>query len=390
VALKVLHVFDKYLNRTMNWAHRLIGHTPDTEVFIAAPIIVENEFYDSRFTFWKSPFQWQSPKDEWSVGRLQNLVAIGFYKKTSFYRSFLKKRIKKEKIDVIHAHFGQVGVELMDIAKELNIPLVVTFYGYDFQVIPNKKPEYKSYYKKLFGIADKVLCLGSVGKERLVSMGCPSEKIQVNKLAIEPHKIEAGVREKRPNQLTMLQAGTITEKKGHIYTINAFIQCLSKCPNQKLYIVGEEQDLEITNALKSLVAQHQLENKVIFKPVMDYTELLDMMRSVDVFIHPSCFSKTGDCEGGTPVVLQDAMATGLPIISSFHVDIPEGVLDGKTGILAEEKDVAALAKAIQRFYEMNNDTYHQFSSATRQHVETNYDVRQSGIQLAKVYESVCV
>ena len=55
----------------------------------------------------------------------------------------------------------------------------------------------------------------------------------------------------------------------------------------------------------------------------------------------------GDTEAGAPVAILEAQATGLPVISSYHADIPEVVVDGKSALLAPERDAETLAKHLR-------------------------------------------
>ena len=59
------------------------------------------------------------------------------------------------------------------------------------------------------------------------------------------------------------------------------------------------------------------------------------------------FAKNGDTEAGAPVAILEAHATGLPVISSYHADIPDVVVDGKSALLAPERDVGTLAKHLR-------------------------------------------
>ena len=54
--MKVLHIFDRYLNSTMNCAYKLIKHTPEVDVQVSAPILIKNQFLDPAFTFMRNPY----------------------------------------------------------------------------------------------------------------------------------------------------------------------------------------------------------------------------------------------------------------------------------------------------------------------------------------------
>ena len=80
-----------------------------------------------------------------------------------------------------------------------------------------------------------------------------------------------------------------------------------------------------------------------YKP-HDY--FLEMLYQADLFLSPSITASNGDTEGGAPVAIIEAGASGLPVISTRHADIPEVVLDGHTGLLSPERNVHGLVAAI--------------------------------------------
>ena len=91
-----------------------------------------------------------------------------------------------------------------------------------------------------------------------------------------------------------------------------------------------------------------------------------------------------DCEGGAPIVLLDAQATGLPIISTKHCDIPDEVSHKKSGFLADEKNNEQLSKYIKKFYRMSSLEYIAFSKNARNHIEKNYDISNN----RKIFDSL--
>jgi len=110
------------------------------------------------------------------------------------------------------------------------------------------------------------------------------------------------------------------------------------------------------------------------------------MKTFHVFIHPNQYGEKRDSEGGAPVVLMDAQATGMPVLSTFHCDIPIVVIHGVTGILVKEKDVNGLAEAIKKFYDMEESVYLEYCEQARKHIEENCD--SVGIRLKKIYETI--
>jgi colanic acid/amylovoran biosynthesis glycosyltransferase len=373
----------------MNWAYRLIKYTPDTEPYIAAPLLVNNRFYDKAFRYIEEPFQQffnvKMPDNEWDVSRLRYYWYAAALR--SFYPHYVKSVIFKEEIDLMHAHFAHVGVEYMRLAAKYNIPLIVSFYGTDYERLPFEQPKYKKLYQEMFQKATFLICEGENGVKLLENMGCPKAKIRIVKLGIDSSTITFFTKKKQPNQLRLIQAATFTETKGFTDTVQAFAKALVTCPNMYLTLVGEKFEADYWHEVSQLIDYHQLSDRVV---VLDFIEndFHGFLSQFDVFIHPSRYSKLRECEGGAPIVLLDAQAVGLPIISTTHCDIPSEVLHKKTGLLSPEKDIAALAKSIETFYEMNNETYQIFAKNARQHVESEYDSVKNSAGLRAIYAEV--
>jgi colanic acid/amylovoran biosynthesis glycosyltransferase len=324
------------------------------------------------------------PSDEWRFSRWQVLLAAASMR-SSFYQNFLKRRLKNDLPHVAHAHFGNVATAYLSVLKSLKIPLAVSFYGYDYQSVMQRNLDFRQKYAELFEYASAVICLGAFAKKHLLNLGCPAKKIHAIRLAIDPLEVPFSERKKPARSLRLLQVGTFTEKKGHFYTLRAFAAALKTCPDMTLTLLGEKLDNGIVPQLQRFIAENDLSDHVhLFDNMLTYSELCDHFQNFDAFIHPSITAENGDCEG-TPVVLMDAQASGLPAISTFHSDIPEVVLHEKTGLLTPEKDVPGLAAAIRRFYEMGEEEYAQFGRQARGHIEANFDVRRSGERLKQLY-----
>ncbi len=95
-----------------------------------------------------------------------------------------------------------------------------------------------------------------------------------------------------------------------------------------------------------------------------------------------------DCEGGAPIVLLDAQATGMPTISTNHCDIPDEVIHGNTGLLCKERDSSSIAQAIKTFYKMNQKEYNRYAKNARKHIEESYDIRKNAIKVMDIYNEI--
>lgn len=386
--MKVVHLFDRYLNSTMNWVYNLLRFTPKLDPVIAAPVIYQNQFHTAAFQFIYSPLQYQRKMDEWSVHPLQNMIVKLDHRFWGIYRRHLLKHLKAEKPDLLHAHFGNVAWQYLPLARKLDLPLVVSFYGYDYELVPYEKPVFRERYQTLFREASAILVAGPHGVEVLKKMGCPKAKIHTLPLGIIPDDIPFEERSKPAGRLHLLQAATITEKKGHTYALEAFQRFHRHHPNSTLSLVGEVIDRELFQKLMQQIREARLEESVRYLPFVPYDSFHRFLHQFDAFLHPSCFAQNRDSEGSAPIVLLDAQASGLPVIASDHCDIAEEVVHGKTGWIAPEKEVEGLVKGLEYFYNLPEADFAAYSRRARMHVETRYDIRHSGPRLQQIYQQV--
>lgn len=387
--MKVLHLYDLYLPHTMNWAYRMMRAVPDTRIWAAAPWMVRNEYFNPDIRFFVRPLQRFSgwiPETEWkNFWFSSRLIRSELYWPT--YRNWLLRQLKNDRPDVLHAHFAPVGYRYLSLAEKLDIPLVVSFYGYDYESLIARKPVWKERYKQIFQRAASVTCLGDHGREVLMKQGCPPAKIAVVPMNIHPIEFPFAEREKIAGRLRLVQVATITEKKGYLDTLRAVQLVMRDCPNVHLTIAGEKSDGHLVKKMHHFIHSNGLEDKVTWLDFFAHDALPAFFRQFDVFIHPSHYTRTRDSEGA-PAVILEAQATGLPVISTFHADIPSEVVQGKTGLLSRENDPDTLAAHIRRFYWMEDEEYQSFSHVACQYVEENFDVKNTALQLRALYDSL--
>ena len=379
--LRVLHTFGQYLHQTENWSYRLIRALPDCKVQVGAERFLKCSFYDERFDFLEFPFRpFDRPRRGFSDRALNAFISHALL---PLYPRWLARQAAP--VDVVHAHFGYIGWQYRQTARLLRAPLVVSFYGADYTRLPNEKPEWRGRYQRLFREAALVLCEGQYGRRQIVELGCPPDKAAVLHLGVDTPAIATVIRPKAPGELRLIQVASFREKKGQLFTARAFRRALASCPNMTLTFVG--QDVEhLRSGVEAALGDAR--KRVRFLDSIDFKNLHNFLADYHVFIHPSVHASDGDCEGGAPVVLLDAQATGMPVIATTHCDIPEEVVHGQTGLLCPERDEASLAEMIENFYAMPADAYQQMSARARQHVETEFDAAKSAQTLFGWYQKL--
>ena len=142
-----------------------------------------------------------------------------------------------------------------------------------------------------------------------------------------------------------LAVGRFVAKKGPLQTLEAFRRCLQKAGSlqaAELWMIGEGPLLPLA---QRYVEQHRLQRQVRFEGAGSQAIVAERMREVRAFVQHSQVAPDGDSEG-SPVAVMEAQLSGLPVVATRHAGIPEVVVDGSTGLLVDEGDVAGMAEAM--------------------------------------------
>lgn len=287
------------------------------------------------------------------------------------------------KFDIIHCHFGPNGI-IGAYLKEIGIPMkyITSFHGYDVNSYP--KIAGKNIYSDLFRKGNIFTANTNFTKQEVVKLGCNEKKIVILPEGFKIEKFKFSIRKIKPGKLIkILTIGRLVEKKGHKYAIQAIAKVVKKYKNIEYTIAG---DGPLREELRDLVSKLKIGKYVKFLGAVEQNEVLKLYQQAHIFILPSVTANNGDQEGQA-LVLQEAQAVGLPVISTFHNGIPEGVLDGQSGFLVPEKDVDALAERLEYLIE-RSEVWPEMGYAGRKFVEEHYDIDKLNNRLVKIYESL--
>lgn len=385
---RILHVFNHYLPKTENWVYQLISNTTDCEQHIAAKVYLENIPGKTPFHFMDNPQSELEAEDQQTDWK-KNIFKKAYIRASkSLKKSFeeqLREYVLKNKIDIVHAHFANMGWEVQSALNDIKAPIVVSFYGWDYEMLPHVKPEWKLKYQEMFDKVDLILTEGKHGKEVLVGKGCEEDKICVQKLGIERTLIKFRVKEKKQEELKLIQIASFTEKKGQLYTVKAFDRALAQSPNIHLTLIGDNREEVYRTEVLQFIDEQGLQEKITIKDFIPYDELVNELSKHHVFIHPSCYAKNMNCEGGAPTIIFNAAGSGMPTIATTHCDIPSLVIDGKTGHLSEEKNIEDLAANISKYYKMSREEFEKISTAAHEHIAEDYCIEENASQLSEYY-----
>jgi colanic acid/amylovoran biosynthesis glycosyltransferase len=292
-----------------------------------------------------------------------------------------------KKLSLIHGHFGPDGIYAMRLAEKLNIPFVVTFYGYDITV--SRKEMWLSGSPSIYQFllneeelkqkASVFIAFSSFLRQKLIEKGYPEEKIIQLHSGIDIEKFSPA--NKPADERYIFCVGRHTQKKGIDTLLKAFARIAKKHPKISLLQVGTGT---MTVKLQALATELGINNQVRFLGAQPYEVIQKLMRDAEIFALPSQTAYNGDSEG-LPLVILEAAACGIPIVSTWHSAIPDAVSDGKTGFLVAEKDDKSLAEKLDILL-CDRALGKSMGSQGRELICENFDIRKQTNKLEDIYD----
>ena len=190
---------------------------------------------------------------------------------------------------------------------------------------------------------------------------------------------------KEPGEmLEILSVARLTEKKGLHVAIEACHQLKEQGVAFRYRILGIGP---WERRLRTLIEQYQLDDVIEMPGFMPSHQVKEMLEQADVFLLPSITGTDGDMEG-IPVALMEAMAVGIPVISTVHSGIPELVESGKSGWLVPENDAQALAERLAAFSQLDGEGITPIVGRAREKIVTEFNQAIINNQLASLLQTL--
>ena len=193
-------------------------------------------------------------------------------------------------------------------------------------------------------------------------------------LSRDKARIRLGIGE---NEKVALFVGNINPVKGVEYLIEGMGSLAGKFPQARLFIVGRDMQ---NGKIQHLVRERNLQAKVVFTGFVPPAQIPQYMIAADVFVLPSVTE-------GFPNVLLEAMAAGLPLVSTDVCGLPEIVEDGENGLLVPPEDPQGLAEAISRLLD-DEDLRKRMGKNARKRAESHFGWDVITGRLEEIYNSV--
>jgi colanic acid/amylovoran biosynthesis glycosyltransferase len=308
------------------------------------------------------------------------------------YSPALLRQVKAAELALVHAHFAVDGLVAQSFSDRLKLPLVTTLHGFDVTTtmrdfMRSKRPALMRYallHKRLQQRGDLFLAVSDFIANQAQAAGFPSHRIVRHYMGIDtarftpmpPSAPETG-------EVRLLHVARLVEKKGTVHLLTALANLRSKHPQARLEIIG---DGPLKTALQAQASALGLHDMVRFTGSVPHSTITARMRDSHIFVLPSVTASNGDSEG-LPIVLLEAAACGLPVVSTWHAGIPEAVVHEQTGLLTREHDVSALTDALDAL--LSSPTLRaQLGQQARTHMCKHFDIATQGHALEAIYRRV--
>ena len=266
-------------------------------------------------------------------------------------------------------HFGPQATLGMTIALAIDRPAVTIFHGDDLSRLLRDRL-WVERYRAVASLGMHALCISDAGRQKLIDIGWPSSQIDVIHLGVDTHRfrfVPPAQRWPAGRARRLLMVARLVEKKGVDVALDAMRRLRDRGCDVELRIVGDGPE---RTRIEGLIRNWQLTN-VALLGALEHALTRHEFSQAHLYIQPSITAASGDQEG-IPVSLMEAMAGGLPVISTRHSGIPELVIDGQTGHLTAECDAEGLAAAIERLTR-DGVSAERFAQAARARVEQEFD-----------------
>lgn len=290
--------------------------------------------------------------------------------------------IAEEPFHVLHCQFGQLGVAVQSI-RDCGITdagLVTSFRGTDAMKIATRNP---ARFARLFKKGDRFLAVSRAIGKRLEELGCPAEKIVILRSGVDLNRFEYRGYRKPHDPIRLLTIARLAPIKGVEFALRAVKQLISAGMNVEYRVLGDGPS---AGRLADLVRTLGIDEQVIFEGRVDSRRVREALQAADILLAPSITGPQGEQEG-LPNSLKEAMATGIPAITTNTGGIPELISDGQTGYIVDEKDEMALADKIAGLVQNWRSTEAVVESARRK-IELEYDLAALNRDIEAIYREV--
>ena len=319
---------------------------------------------------------------------LRSLNIFKYGKKAASFRMLytaIPLLCRRPKYDIIQCHFGKNGLKavfLKDIGA-IEGKLITAFHGLDLSGFVKGLGD--RIYDPLFDKGNLFLPISEFWRRRLIELGCDRDKIIVHRMGIDCSKFAFTPRKlSADGRIQIVTIARLVEKKGVEYGVRAVAKLAKNNRDIQYNIVG---DGYLREPLERLIQELEVSDTVKLIGWKQQQEIIEILNDADILLAPSVTSQKNGDQEGIPIVLMEAMAMGLPIISTQHSGIPELVQNNVSGFLVPEQDVEGLTEKLNYLLE-HPEIWPKMGQAGRLYIQEHHDIDKLNDQLVEIYRKL--
>lgn len=280
----------------------------------------------------------------------------------------------RAEVDHLHAHFATTAARLANLTWRMGGPTYsVTTHAKD---IWHEEVQAEHLRDKL-GPASFVATVTPENRDHLVSLGLAPPAIHVVPNAVDLRRFPAGA-ERNAQPDLVLTVARLVEKKGLADLVEACAILAASGRPVRLEVAGDGPERE---RLETVARRAGLD--ATFHGPLPQERVLELYQRAAVFALPCVVATSGDRDG-LPTAALEAMALGVPVVTTAVNGLAGAVLDGETGLVVPQRDPKALAAAVARI--LDDPAFAaRLAGAARRHVERQYSLAASVAQLRTLF-----
>jgi len=283
-----------------------------------------------------------------------------------------------QKVQLVHIHsssyasFFRKSVFVL-LAKLWRRPVLFHIHGSRFHTFYQQALlPIKMWIRLTLNLVDRIIVLSESWRNRIAQMGTHSA-ITVLKNPVECANLEPNPNPHSNGQFTILFLGELSKRKGIFDLLDIAAELLRNVPTVKFILAGNGN----LSQIQQIIEAEGLEDYFLLPGWISSAERQCYFHQADLFILPSY-------DEGLPVAILEAMACGLPVVSTTAGGIPELVENGVNGILVPPGDKTALKQAIISMIQ-NDPLRRQVGEKNRAKIQGEYDIQVIAAVVKQLY-----
>ena len=371
------------MNRVLIFAERML---PSTQTFIPIQVDALKQFEpqyaglipaETNFALKQKPIL--LTKDRTLKSRMRRES----YRWTGFAPEY-HSRLKQTGAKLLHAHFAEGASSAVSISEALQIPFLFHLRG-GAEMLSDAELRKRAFQlpyllwrRPLWDRASAFLCVSNFIREKALQAGFPEHKTRVHYTGIDMTRFTPSDSPADKDKNLVLYVGRLVAYKGADHLVRAMHIVRKTNPAAHLVVIGEGA---LRPTLEQLTASMQVPCQ--FLGEQPWSVVRTWLERARVFCGPSLTLPDGMSEAFGNV-FTESQAMGVPVVAYRHGGIPETMLDGQTGLLADERDEEQLAQSLSR-YLSDDDFWRHSRELGMRWVRENFDVVKQTAKLEELY-----